>query len=102
MTEMTEISKPHGYTQQKDNYAKRMRRIEGQVRGIARMIDEDKYCIDVLTQISAVNSALRSVALNLLDEHLSHCVTRAVADGGSEADDKIAEASAAIARLVRS
>jgi DNA-binding FrmR family transcriptional regulator len=99
---MTEISKPHGYTQQKDNYAKRMRRIEGQVRGIARMIDEDKYCIDVLTQISAVNSALRSVALNLLDEHLSHCVTRAVADGGDEADDKLAEASAAIARLVRS
>ncbi len=99
---MTEISKPHGYTQQKDNYAKRMRRIEGQVRGIARMIDEDKYCIDVLTQVSAVNSALRSVALNLLDEHLSHCVTRAVAEGGSEADDKLAEASAAIARLVRS
>jgi DNA-binding FrmR family transcriptional regulator len=102
MTEVPEISRPHGYTQQKDNYAKRMRRIEGQVRGIARMIDEDKYCIDVLTQISAVNSALRSVALNLLDEHLSHCVTRAVADGGSEADDKLAEASAAIARLVRS
>ena len=102
MPQMTEISKPHGYTQQKDNYAKRMRRIEGQVRGIARMIDEDKYCIDVLTQISAVNSALRSVALNLLDEHMSHCVTRAVAEGGDQADDKLAEASAAIARLVRS
>ena len=93
---------PHGYTHRKDDYAKRLRRIEGQVRGIAKMIDEDKYCIDVLTQISAVNSALRSVALNLLDEHLSHCVTRAVADGGDEADDKLAEASAAIARLVRS
>lgn len=92
----------HGYSQQKDNYAKRLRRIEGQVRGIAKMIDEDKYCIDVLTQISAVNSALRSVALNLLDEHLGHCVTRAVADGGSEADALLAEASAAIARLVRS
>ena len=92
----------HGYSQQKDNYAKRLRRIEGQVRGIARMIEEDKYCIDVLTQISAVNSALRSVALNLLDEHLSHCVTRAVAEGGDEADEKLAEASAAIARLVRS
>lgn len=91
-----------GYAQQKDNYAKRLRRIEGQVRGIARMIEEDKYCIDVLTQISAANNALRSVALNLLDEHLSHCVTRAVADGGSEADQKLAEASAAIARLVRS
>ena len=96
----------HGYSQQKDNYAKRLRRIEGQVRGIARMIEEDKYCIDVLTQVSAVNSALRSVALNLLDEHLNHCVTRAVAEGGDDAtgnaQDKLAEASAAIARLVRS
>ncbi|BBZ11138.1 copper-sensing transcriptional repressor RicR [Mycobacterium branderi] len=92
----------HGYSPQKDNYAKRLRRIEGQVRGIAKMIDEDKYCIDVLTQISAVNSALRSVALNLLNEHLGHCVSRAVADGGDEADVKLAEASAAIARLVRS
>jgi CsoR family transcriptional regulator, copper-sensing transcriptional repressor len=96
------MTSPHGYTQQKDNYAKRMRRIEGQVRGIARMIDEDKYCIDVLTQISAVNSALQSVALGLLDEHLNHCVTNAVAAGGEEADAKLAEASAAIARLVRS
>ncbi|ORA10266.1 metal-sensitive transcriptional regulator [Mycobacterium arosiense] len=92
----------HGYSQQKDNYAKRLRRIEGQVRGIARMIEEDKYCIDVLTQVSAVNSALRSVALNLLDEHLNHCVTRAVAEGGDEAQAKLDEASAAIARLVRS
>lgn len=92
----------HGYSLRKDDYAKRLRRIEGQVRGIARMIDEDKYCIDILTQISAVSSALRSVALNLLDEHLGHCVTQAVADGGGEADEKLAEASAAIARLVRS
>lgn len=91
-----------GYAQQKDNYAKRLRRIEGQVRGIARMIEEDKYCIDVLTQISAVNSAMRSVALNLLDEHLNHCVTRAVTEGGPESEQKLAEASAAIARLVRS
>ncbi|BBZ49991.1 metal-sensitive transcriptional regulator [Mycobacterium heidelbergense] len=100
------MTSAHGYSQQKDNYAKRLRRIEGQVRGIARMIEEDKYCIDVLTQISAANSALRSVALNLLDEHLSHCVTRAVAEGGGDASgtahDKLAEASAAIARLVRS
>ncbi|OBF56585.1 CopY family transcriptional regulator [Mycobacterium sp. 852002-53434_SCH5985345] len=96
------MTNAHGYSQQKDNYAKRLRRIEGQVRGIARMIEEDKYCIDVLTQISAVNSALRSVALNLLDEHLNHCVTRAVAEGGDDADHKLAEASAAIARLVRS
>ena len=92
----------HGYSQEKENYAKRLRRIEGQVRGIAKMIEEDKYCIDVLTQISAVNSALQSVALSLLDEHLGHCVTQAVAEGGDEADAKLAEASAAIARLVRS
>ncbi len=76
--------------------------MEGQVRGIAKMIDEDKYCIDVLTQISAVTSALQSVALGLLDEHLHHCVSDAVAEGGPEADLKLAEASAAIARLVRS
>lgn len=92
----------HGYSDNKENYAKRLRRIEGQVRGIARMIDEDKYCIDVLTQISAVNSALHSVALGLLEEHLGHCVTRAAAEGGAEAEEKLAEATAAIARLVRS
>ena len=92
----------HGYTSNKDNYAKRLRRIEGQVRGIAKMIEDDKYCIDVLTQISAVNSALQSVALNLLDEHLGHCVSHAVNEGGEEADKKLTEASAAIARLVRS
>lgn len=92
----------HGYSQQKDNYAKRLRRIEGQVRGIAKMIEDDKYCIDVLTQISAVNSALQSVALGLLEEHLGHCVAQAVAEGGEGADTKLAEASAAIARLVRS
>ncbi|MGE2736236.1 metal-sensitive transcriptional regulator [Mycolicibacterium vaccae] len=92
----------HGYSAQKDNYARRLRRIEGQVRGIAKMIDEDKYCIDVLTQISAVNSALQSVALGLLEEHLGHCVSHAVAAGGEEADAKLAEATAAIARLVKS
>jgi DNA-binding FrmR family transcriptional regulator len=96
------VAATYGYSAQKDNYAKRLRRIEGQVRGIAKMIEEDKYCIDVLTQISAANSALRSVALNLLDEHLDHCVNRAVAEGGQEAEVKLAEASAAIARLVRS
>ncbi|MBV9321650.1 MAG: metal-sensitive transcriptional regulator [Mycobacterium sp.] len=96
------MASARGYSSQKDNYAKRLRRIEGQVRGIARMIDEDQYCIDVLTQISAVNSALRAVALNLLDEHLGHCVSRAVAQGGDDGDAKLAEASAAIARLVRS
>jgi DNA-binding FrmR family transcriptional regulator len=96
------VTTQRGYSAKKDNYAKRLRRIEGQVRGIAKMIEDDKYCIDVLTQISAVNSAMRSVALSLLDEHLDHCVTRAVAQGGAEAEDKLAEASAAIARLVRS
>ena len=92
----------HGYSASKENYAKRLRRIEGQVRGIAKMIDEDKYCIDVLTQISAVNSALQSVALGLLEEHLNHCVTQAVAEGGADADTKLAEPPAAIASLVRS
>jgi CsoR family transcriptional regulator, copper-sensing transcriptional repressor len=97
-----QMAPTHGYSSQKDNYAKRLRRIEGQVRGIAKMIEDDKYCIDVLTQISAANNALQSVALNLLDEHLGHCVTHAVAQGGTEAEQKLAEASAAIARLVRS
>ncbi|TGD89890.1 transcriptional regulator [Mycolicibacterium sp. CH28] len=92
----------HGYSARKDNYGKRLRRIEGQVRGIGKMIDEDKYCIDVLTQISAASSALQSVALGLLEEHLNHCVSHAVAEGGEEADKKLAEATAAIARLVRS
>jgi len=86
----------------KTSCSKRLKRIEGQVRGLSRMVDEDRYCIDILTQISAVNSALQSVALGLLDEHLGHCVTQAVAEGGDQADAKLAEASAAIARLVRS
>ncbi|MDX1892236.1 metal-sensitive transcriptional regulator [Mycolicibacterium sp. 050158] len=98
----TSGASPHGYSANKVDYAKRLRRIEGQVRGIAKMIEDDKYCIDVLTQISAVNSALQSVALGLLDEHLGHCVTHAVAEGGDEAERKLAEASAAIARLVKS
>ncbi|MDN5933830.1 MAG: metal-sensitive transcriptional regulator [Pseudonocardia sp.] len=92
----------NGYASDKDAYLKRMRRIEGQVRGIAKMIDDDKYCIDVLTQVSAATKALEAVALGLLDEHLRHCVTEAVAEGGDLADLKIAEASAAIARLVKS
>ena len=96
------MTESQGYSNNKDNYAKRLRRIEGQVRGIAKMIDDEKYCIDILTQISAVNSALQSVALGLLEEHLKHCVSHAVTKGGDEADKKLAEASAAIARLVRS
>jgi DNA-binding FrmR family transcriptional regulator len=92
----------HGYTQDKDAYLKRLRRIEGQVRGIAKMIEGDKYCIDVLTQVSAATKALEAVALGLLDEHLRHCVTQAAAEGGAVAEQKVAEASAAIARLVKS
>jgi DNA-binding FrmR family transcriptional regulator len=92
----------NGYTQDKDAYLKRMRRIEGQVRGIAKMIEDDKYCIDVLTQVSAATKALEAVALGLLEEHLRHCVTQAAAEGGDTAEQKVAEASAAIARLVRS
>lgn len=92
----------NGYADDKDAYLKRMRRIEGQVRGIAKMIEDDKYCIDVLTQVSAATKALEAVALGLLDEHLKHCVMEAVAEGGQLADEKVAEASAAIARLVKS
>lgn len=92
----------HGYTDNKEDHLRRLRRIEGQVRGLARMIENDDYCIDVLTQISAATRALQSVSLNLLDEHLKHCVSQAITEGGTTADDKIAEASNAIARLVRS
>ena len=91
----------NGYSEDKDAYLKRMRRIEGQVRGIARMIEDDKYCIDVLTQVSAVTRALEGVALGLLSDHLGHCVTEAVAEGGDVVERKVAEANAAIARLVR-
>ncbi|HEX6248149.1 MAG TPA: metal-sensitive transcriptional regulator [Nocardioidaceae bacterium] len=91
-----------GYIAEKPAHLNRLKRIEGQVRGLQRMVDEDTYCIDILTQISAVTRALENVALSLLDEHLRHCVSDAVRVGGEEADDKITEASAAIARLVRS
>lgn len=92
----------YGYTENKDAYLKRLRRIEGQVRGIARMVEEDKYCIDILTQVSAATKALQSVALGLLDEHMAGCVVDAARAGGPEADAKVREASDAIARLVRS
>ncbi|MFC0529413.1 metal-sensitive transcriptional regulator [Phytohabitans kaempferiae] len=92
----------HGYIHQKDDYLKRLRRIEGQARGLQRMVEEEKYCIDILTQVSAMTKALQSVALGLLEEHLSHCVAQAAASGGPEAEEKIREASDAIARLVRS
>ena len=92
----------HGYTQNRDDYLKRLRRIEGQVRGIAKMVEEDKYCIDVLTQVSAATKALQSVALGLVTEHLSGCVVDAARAGGPEAQVKVQEAADAIARLVRS
>ena len=91
-----------GYADNKQAHLRRLRRIEGQIRGLQRMVEQDTYCIDVLTQVSAATRALESAALALLDEHLSHCVSNAISNGGAEADAKIKEASAAIARLVKS
>jgi DNA-binding FrmR family transcriptional regulator len=103
MTDITAPAEEHhrGYITAKDDYLKRLRRIEGQARGLQRMVDEEQYCIDILTQVSAMTKALQSVALGLLDDHLSHCVTDAVAEGGDAAAAKLKEASDAIARLVR-
>ncbi|KAE8765619.1 metal-sensitive transcriptional regulator [Georgenia thermotolerans] len=92
----------HGYISDKKRYLARLKRIEGQARGIHRMVEEEQYCIDILTQISALTSALEGVALGLLDDHLKHCVVDAAKLGGEAADVKIKEASDAIARLVRS
>ncbi|GAA1394131.1 metal-sensitive transcriptional regulator [Luteococcus peritonei] len=92
----------HAYIGNKDAYLNRLKRIEGQARGLQKMVDEEKYCIDILTQISAMTSALESVALGLLDEHLNHCVLHAAQQGGPEGEAKIKEASQAIARLVKS
>ena len=91
-----------GYTERKDDHLRRLRRIEGQIRGLQRMIENDDYCIDILTQVSAATKALQAVSLGLLDEHLRHCVAEAITEGGQTAEDKITEASAAISRLVRS
>ena len=91
-----------GYSEHKPEIQKRLRRVEGQVRGVQRMVADDAYCIEVLTQISAATKALQAVALELLDEHLDHCVREAITSGGPDADAKVAEASAAIARLVKS
>jgi CsoR family transcriptional regulator, copper-sensing transcriptional repressor len=91
-----------GYITEKDALLNRLKRVEGQVRGLQRMVSEDTYCIDILTQVSAATKALETVALTLLDEHLRHCVVDAARAGGDEADTKITEASEAIARLVRS
>lgn len=92
----------HGYIADKDSYLKRLRRIEGQIRGLQRMVETETYCIEILTQVSAATKALQSVALGLLEEHLAHCVVDAAKAGGPEADVKVREASDAIARLVRS
>ncbi|MGV9304192.1 MULTISPECIES: metal-sensitive transcriptional regulator [unclassified Nonomuraea] len=91
-----------GYTDAKHDHLRRLRRIEGQARGLQRMVEDDKYCIDILTQVSAATSALQSFALSLLEEHLAHCVTEATVKGGPEAQAKVKEATDAIARLVRS
>ena len=96
------VGDPPGYTDDKTAFLRRMRRIEGQVRGITRMIEEDTYCIDVLTQVSAVTKALQAVSIGLVEEHLGHCVLTAAQSSTEEGNEKIREASAAIARLVRS
>jgi DNA-binding FrmR family transcriptional regulator len=98
---MDEQGRP-GYSDEKALVQKRLRRIEGQIRGLQRMVDDDRYCIDILEQVAAATRALQSVALVLLDEHMAHCVSDAVRHGGDEATAKLTEASAAIARLVRS
>jgi CsoR family transcriptional regulator, copper-sensing transcriptional repressor len=92
----------YGYTKDKDKLVKRLHRIEGQVRGIERMVEEDRYCIDILTQIAAVNTALESVALKILDEHVRHCVAGALASGdGQDAATKTDELIAAVQRFAR-
>jgi DNA-binding FrmR family transcriptional regulator len=92
----------HGYTMNKDDYRRRLARIEGQVRGLQRMIDDDNYCIDILTQVSAVTSALQSVAVGLLDQHIRHCVSNAALDDDKDTDAVVSEATRAIERLVKS
>ncbi|MDH6141396.1 MULTISPECIES: metal-sensitive transcriptional regulator [Kitasatospora] len=93
---------PYGYSKNKADHLKRLRRIEGQARGLQRMVEEDVYCIDILTQVSATTKALQSFALALLEEHLAHCVAAAVEEGGTAVNDKVTEAMAAISRLLRS
>jgi DNA-binding FrmR family transcriptional regulator len=91
-----------GYAVQKEDLLRRLKRVEGQVRGLQQMVEDDRYCIDVLTQISAATKALQSVAIGMFDDHLRHCVADALATGGSEADLKLTEASAAVERLLKS
>jgi CsoR family transcriptional regulator, copper-sensing transcriptional repressor len=91
----------YGYAPNKQDYLRRLRRVEGQVRGLQKMVDDDQYCIDILTQVSAATKALQAVALGLVEDHLGHCVTQAAAEGGEVATAKVREASEAIARLVK-
>lgn len=99
---MSTETAPHGYIHRKDEYLARLRRIEGQARGLQRMVEEEKYCIDILTQVSAITKALQSVSLGLLEEHIEHCVVDAAKAGGPDAQLKLDEVNAAIGRLVRS
>ena len=99
---MSETARPHGYTKDKEALVKRLHRIEGQVRGIERMVEDDRYCIDILTQIAAVNTALESLAFQILDEHVKHCVAGALASGdAAEAARKTEELLAAVQRFAR-
>jgi DNA-binding FrmR family transcriptional regulator len=91
-----------GYIDNKEAVQRRLRKVEGQIRGLQRMVEEDRYCIEILEQVSAATKALQAVALELLDDHMAHCVADAVRKGGDEATEKLNEASAAIGRLVRS
>lgn len=97
---MNEGEHQHGYIEHKDELLKRLRRAEGQVRGVQRMVEEEAYCVDILTQVSAATKALERVALSLLDDHLRHCVAEAAAEGGVNAQEKLREASQAISRFV--
>jgi DNA-binding FrmR family transcriptional regulator len=98
---VSEEQAPHGYIHRKDDYLKRLRRIEGQARGLQRMVEEEQYCIDILTQVSAMTKALHAVSLGLLEEHLGHCVVQAARSSDAETEQKVTEAMDAIARLVR-
>ncbi len=99
---MADTDHQHGYIHRKDDYLKRLRRIEGQARGLQRMVEEEKYCIDILTQVAAMTKALQAVSIGLLEEHMNHCVVDAARTGDVEGREKVAEAVEAIARLVRS
>ena len=92
----------NGYGKNKEEVQRRLRRIEGQIRGLQKMVEDDRYCIDVLTQISSATRALQGVAISLLDDHLRHCVSDAIASSSADADDKLTEATAAVARLLKS